>query len=84
MGGQPGVQQVADIGSVAALWILVVVGDEPLEVRGVSRLGGGFGSVDKRADFFLRRGRAAAGGERQRERGSEPTQAGPRIAASSR
>jgi hypothetical protein len=61
---QPGMQQVADVGGVAARRIAVVVGDEVAQPRGVPRLGRGLGLVQQRADLLLRRARGTAAGER--------------------
>jgi hypothetical protein len=76
MRDQPGVQEVADLGRVAAALVLVVVGDEAAQLRGIARLGRSLGARDELADLVLRRagGAAACGGEQDREREGWPRQ----------
>jgi hypothetical protein len=68
-------QEVADVGGVAAGRIAVIVGDQVAQPGGVPRLGRGFGLVDQRADLLFRRARVTAGGERKQRSAGEPTQA---------
>jgi hypothetical protein len=77
------VQERADIRGIAPARVLVVVGDERAQIRGVASLGRGFGLVDQGADLVLGRARRAATGEDgdQDERESAFTQGAPPIAA---
>lgn len=63
------VQEVADLGGIAAGRILVIVGDERAKLGGVARLRGGLRRIDERADLLLgRAGRPASrAGERRDE-----------------
>lgn len=83
MRDQPGVQEVADFGGVAPARVLVVVGDEIAQRRGVPLFGGCLGLFDQRANLVLgcSGGAAAGAGERDDERKSGVTQGASPIAA---
>jgi hypothetical protein len=70
MRDEPGVQEIADVGGVAAARVLVIVGDEAAKLGGIARLGRGLGARDELADLVLRSagGAAARTGEQERER----------------
>ena len=63
---EPGVQEVPDVGGVAAARIRIVIRDEPAKLRGVALLRRGFGGIDECANFVLggARGSACGGGIR--------------------
>ena len=70
MRDEPGVQEIADVGRIAAALVPVVVGDEAAKFGGIARLGRGLGACDEFADLVLRSagGAAARAGEQDRER----------------
>jgi len=82
MRDEPGMQEVADVGCIAAAGVLVIVGDEPAKPGRVARLGRSLGARDEFADLVLRSpGRAAAcADEQEREREGWPIQEAPPTA----
>ena len=76
MRDEPGVQEVADVGRIAAALVLVIVGDEAAQLGGIARLGRGLGACDEFADLVLRSagGAAARASEQDREREGRPMQ----------
>jgi hypothetical protein len=86
MRDEPGVQEIADVGGVAAAGVLVVVGDQRAKLGGAARFRRGLRRVDERADLVLGRAgwAAARTGERREERGGRATQAAPPTAAGRR
>ena len=81
MSDEPGVQEVPDVGGVAAARVLVVIRNEIAKLRGIALLRRGFGGIDECADFILGRARGSAGSGGERERKDEPTQDIPPTAA---
>ena len=78
---EPGMQEVPDVGGIAAARVLVVVGDEIAQPGDIALFGRGFGGIDERAKLVLGRARGSAGGGGERERKDETTQDIPPTAA---
>ena len=53
MRDEPGVQEVPDVGGVAAARILVVIRDEIAKLRGITLFRRGFSGIDECADLVL-------------------------------
>ena len=68
MRDEPGVQEIADIRSVAAARVPVIVGNEAAKPGGIARFGRGLGARDEFADLVLRSagGTTARAGEQDR------------------
>jgi hypothetical protein len=79
---EPGVEEIADLGGVAAASVLVVIGDGVTQFGGVARLGRGLDVRDESANLFLGRAAWAAAGksEQNPERERRLSQGNPPIA----
>jgi len=82
MRDEPGVQEIADFGGIAAARVLVIIGDEAAKLGGIARLGRGLGARDQFADLVLRStgGAAARAAEQEREREGRLMQEAPPTA----
>ena len=66
MGDEPGVQEISDVGGVAAMRVTVVVGNEAAKCGGVPLFGSSFCLIDQGANLVL--GRAGWAATRDGER----------------